>query len=82
MPGIGTHELTAIIGAQYSWAPTLSRIFSEHVSGIDIVVRYRGVTFTARITKGVAEITGVSEAEGFGDVADKGNTPYKVCIQP
>jgi hypothetical protein len=34
------HDTVAVIGGQYSWGPTLSKIFAEHVSGIDIVVRY------------------------------------------
>ncbi|KAJ1425873.1 hypothetical protein B484DRAFT_464385 [Ochromonadaceae sp. CCMP2298] len=74
------HEFMGLIGTQYSWGPTLSRIFSKSVSGIDIVVKYGGSTFTCRINEGLAEIIGGSEVEGYGDVAGKRFAKYKVFV--
>jgi len=54
----GTHEFVGMLGTQYSWKDLLSRIFADDISGIDIVVKCRGFTFTCRIKNGVAEITG------------------------
>ncbi|KAJ1384147.1 hypothetical protein B484DRAFT_410897, partial [Ochromonadaceae sp. CCMP2298] len=34
------HELVGSVGGQYNWGPTLSRIFADDVSGIDIVYAY------------------------------------------
>ncbi|KAJ1436619.1 hypothetical protein B484DRAFT_253358 [Ochromonadaceae sp. CCMP2298] len=53
-----SHEMVGSIATQYSWITVLSRIFRDNVSGIDIVVKYRGFTFTCRIKEGVAEIIG------------------------
>ncbi|KAJ1422200.1 hypothetical protein B484DRAFT_433045, partial [Ochromonadaceae sp. CCMP2298] len=72
------HEFVGLVGTQYSWGPTLSRIFAESVSGIDIVVRYGGSTFTCRIKEGMAEILGGSEVVGYGDLASKRFAEYKV----
>ncbi|KAJ1416956.1 histidine kinase-like ATPase, partial [Ochromonadaceae sp. CCMP2298] len=47
---------------------------------IDIVVRYRGFTFTCRIEEGVAQILGGSYAEGYGDVASKKYAQHKVYV--
>jgi hypothetical protein len=55
-----SHEMVGLIETQYNWGAVLSRIFANTVSGIDIVVKYRGFTFTCRIKEGVAEIVGTS----------------------
>jgi hypothetical protein len=47
---------------------------------MDIVVKHRGTTFTARINKGVAEIIGGSEAVGYGDMASKDYASYKRVV--
>ncbi|KAJ1429452.1 histidine kinase-like ATPase [Ochromonadaceae sp. CCMP2298] len=69
-----------MLGAQYSWGHLLSRIFADDVSGIDIVVQYRGFTFTCRVKEGVAEIIGGSQAAGYGDVASKKYAQYKEYV--
>ncbi|KAJ1395551.1 hypothetical protein B484DRAFT_407569, partial [Ochromonadaceae sp. CCMP2298] len=74
------HEFVGHVGAQYSFGPTLSRIFASAVSGIDIVVKYRGFTFTCRIKEGLAEIVGGSAVAGYGDVASKRYAEHKVHV--
>jgi hypothetical protein len=58
----------------------MSKIFANTVSGIDIVVRYRGFTFTCRIKEGVAQIVGGSAVAGYGDVASKKYKKHKVHV--